>query len=115
MQTYSTAFARKPSTREDMDSLIAWGKHERFGNRGYFIAQEITLTETDWNDLMENMLADRDWLQEYNKVARDQYGLGGLETLVPCLLVKNEANGETLVIDSQGYNYPRYIGMHNAE
>ena len=111
--TYHTVFARKAVDYGDMLSLIAQGERENYGSRDYYIADEIMLSAAEWASLKRQMLENRGWLTAYNSKG---YGTTFPNfSAVPCLLVRNDADDDTLVIDTQGYDYPRYVGIHADE
>jgi len=63
----------------------------------------ITLSDADFESLQHNMLNDYNFISE-------NIGLMGRESnnTVHCLLVLGEMQNDGVLIDSQGYNYPRY-------
>jgi hypothetical protein len=83
-----------PTTRRDMDE--------------YEIMDTIQLPEAEWNDFTRHLMIDRKWLADFSRMATQaRWYTGGSR---PCILVKPE-NGtqRPLLIDTQGYDYPRYI------
>lgn len=61
------------------------------------IAEKITLSDEDFAEFKHSLLSDYEWLA----------GKGGEQN---CLLVTS-LNGDPLVVDPQGHNYPRYVGF----
>jgi len=106
-----TVFVRKPCTFSDVIVGDAWIKALRDGkpHDDYYIAQEIHLSDADWNDLLSNLLADRDWIAEFSR--QDHMPKG---EAVACIRVTADCAELALLIDTQGYNYARYVGIEDT-
>ena len=98
-----TVFIRKPGT---LDDVIRYTRRAEQPTDLYYIAEEIQLGEQDFFDLHENMLADREWIREFSNWLHPMKG-----DAVPAIRVTCQGSATVLIIDPQGYDYPRYVGF----
>ena len=72
----------------------------------YYVAEEIQLEENAFFELLENLLADQDWYWEFsNRI----YPM--MDGAVPAIRVSCRGSLIVLIIDPQGFDYPRYVGL----
>ena len=103
-----TIFVRKPSNMTDVLEGIA--AHKRYfdsAGENRYIAEEITLSEKEWKSLTNDFLRDRGWIAEFS--AHD-YPILGNDTM-PCIRVTCKSDSRVLIIDPEGYDYARYVGI----
>ena len=101
-----TTFVRKPCT------LTEWIEN-RYGSKAresYYIAQEIQLEENEFFALHEDLLSERDWCRKFSN---QQHPMKG--DAVPAIRVTCKGSLTILIIDPQGYDYPRYVGLEYEE
>ncbi len=106
-----TFFIRKPATLQELLSgtdrisimLTSPPTDE------YYVAHEQHLPADQWNELLSNFVADRDWIRTFSKKEHPRRG-----EAVPAIRVTGEKADRALVIDPQGYDYPRYIGLEQV-
>lgn len=98
---YKATFARKPVSLEEV-------RRAHHAPESFRVQDSITLPAEEWADFTHHLLKDRPWLKAYNLLA-DQQGWYGTATVRDCLLVQNPAGDECLVVDTQGYDYARYV------
>lgn len=103
-----TIFVRKPGNLTDVLEGIA--AHKRcFDSAGEncYIAEEITLSEKEWASLTNSFLEDRSWIADFS--AHD-YPIRENDTM-PCIRVTCKSDSRVLIIDPEGYDYARYVGI----
>ena len=103
-----TTFVRKPCTLDDVRTHAAQIE-ERHGGEAldsYYVAEEIQLEENAFFELHGNLLADRDWCREFS---HRLYPM--VDGAVPAIRVSCRGSLTVLIIDPQGFDYPRYVGL----
>ena len=107
-----TTFVRKPCTLDDVRKGAEWIENRHGGERidSYYIAKEIQMEANEFFELHENLLADRDWCREFsNRLNLMKDGA------VPAIRVSCKGSLTVLIIDPQGHDYPRYVGLEYEE
>ena len=106
----NTIFVRKPVDLDTVRSGITWiqenlqGKGDR-----YYVAEELHLTKQEWEQWTECLLDDHSSLREFSE---KNYPI--TDEGVPCLRVTTPDSEIALIIDTQGYNYARYVGIETV-
>lgn len=102
-----TTFTRKPCTLNDVREATEWIEQRRGGRLdNYYVAEEVQLEENEFFELQENLLADREWVKDF--VNRMPLMMGDA---VPAIRVFCPGSQIVLIIDPQGFDYPRYVGL----
>lgn len=99
-----TTFIRKPSTLENV--LEETSRRAGSPRDSYYVAKEIQLEENSFFELCDNLLADRAWVEEFSNQAHPMHGNAVAAIRVTCA---HSLKG--LIIDPQGFSYPRYVGL----
>ena len=107
-----TTFIRKPCTLDDVREGARWIENRRGGKPrdSYYIAQEIQLEENEFFALHEDLLSERDWCRAFSN---QQHPMKG--DAVAAIRVTCKGSLTILIIDPQGYDYPRYVGLEYEE
>ena len=103
-----TTFVRKPCTLDDVRTHAAQIE-ERYGGETldrYYVAEEIQLEENAFFELHENLVSDRDWCREFSNRLHPM-----VDGAVPASRVTCRGSLTVLIIDPQGFDYPRYVGL----
>ena len=103
-----TTFVRKPCTLDDVRTRAAQIEERHSGEAldSYYVAEEIQLGENAFFELLKNLLAERDWCRELShRLPPMVYGA------VPAIRVSCRGSLTVLIIDPQGFDYPRYVGL----
>ena len=106
-----TTFTRKPGTLRDVRGRVAQIELRNGGlpRDSYYVAEELQLPENSFFDLCEDLLTDREWVAAFsNRMYPMRDGA------VPAIRVTCAHSLTVLIIDPQGYNYPRYVGLGEA-
>ena len=103
-----TTFVRKPCTLDDVRTRAAQIE-ERHGGASldsYYVAEEIQLEENAFFELHEDLVSDRDWCREFSNRLHPM-----VDSAVPAIRVSCRGSLTVLIIDPQGFDYPRYVGL----
>ena len=106
-----TIFVRKPIDLDAVKTGIAEQKR-LFNTDGcdYYIAEEQQLSNQEWQEFTSDFLTDHAWVAAFS--AKD-YPV--VEEEIPCIRVTCPGSEITLIVDPQGYNYARYVGIESAD
>lgn len=124
-------FTCKESTLDDVLSIIhnQLDANPHTVGESYFIAREKVLSEAEWSTFTESLLDDRDWLSNFarhqERLIRNEvhdtseydseYVGEGEYNVRACILVSSPTSRIGLLIDPQGHNYARYVGVIDRE
>lgn len=103
-----TTFVRKPCTLSDVRTGAEWieNRHGGEATDSYYIAEEVQLDENTFFDLHDNLRAEQDWCKAFsNRLHPTKDGA------VPAIRVTCKGSLTVLIIDPQGFDYPRYVGL----
>ena len=67
------------------------------------------LSETEWSELTESLLSDRNWISEFSRKLKENPRTNWSKR--NCIKVTCEGKRESLLIDPQGYDYARYTAI----
>ena len=103
-----TTFVRKPCTLEDVRTGAAQIENRHGGKAldSYYIAEEIQLEENAFFELHEDLFSDRDWCREFSNQQHPT-----VDGAVPAIRVSCKGSLTVLIVDPQGFDYPRYVGL----
>lgn len=99
----SAAFVRKAYT---IDDLINWDKVAKQRSK-FIIEKTIVLSTSDYKEFCDNLLSDRDVVEENVSLMHMDKN-----KTQHCILVKEEGSTEGILIQSEGYSYPRYTAYY---
>jgi hypothetical protein len=88
-------FGRKIPTLDELKELTDQALKEGKVGRIITVDEEVVLSDKDFTSFASDLLADQPWI---NREAT-------------CIRVINEDTKETVLIDPQGYQYPRYTSL----
>ena len=106
-----TIFVRKPSNLAELKSGIEEYKR-LFNSKGsdYYVAEELQLSNQEWERLTGSFLEDRFCFHQFSE---KNYPV--TEEGTPCLRITCPGSEIALIIDTQGYDYARYVGIENID
>lgn len=107
-----TTFVRKPCTIDDVRTGTEWIEARSGGKPAdsYYIAEEVQLEENEFFALQDDLLADRSWIHAFSNRLHPMKG-----SSVPAIRVSCKGSLTVLIIDPQGYDYPRCVGLENPD
>jgi hypothetical protein len=88
-------FGRKISDLKELKSLTEQALREGKKGKAYTVNKEVELEGKDFQKFAANFLRDQPWIEKEDT----------------CIRVKNKETGETVLVDPQGYEYPRYVSL----
>lgn len=94
-ETVRALFGRKIPDLEELKSLTKQAVKEGKKGKAYTINREVELTDKEFQKFADNFLRDQPWIKKGDT----------------CIRVKNINTGETVLVDPQGYDYPRYVSL----
>ena len=102
-----TIFVRKPMNLAELKSGIEECKR-LFDSKGadYYVAEELQLSNQEWERLTESFLDDRFCFHQFSEKNLPETAEG-----TPCMRVTCPSSKIALIIDTQGYDYARYVGI----
>ncbi len=107
-----TTFVRKPCTLDDVRTGAEWIE-ERHGGEAidsYYIAKEVQLDGNAFVELKENLSMEREWVKEFSNRLHPMK-----DGAVAAIRVTCKGSLTRLIIDPQGFDYPRYVGLEYDE
>ncbi len=106
-----TTFIRKPCTLDDVRTGTEWieNRHGGEATDSYYIAEEVQLDENTFFDLHDNLRADQDWCKAFSNRLHPMK-----DGAVPAIRVSCKGSLTVLIIDPQGFDYPRYVGLEHT-
>jgi len=79
---------------------------KKAGQKGepYIIVREVVLEDAAFRAFAADFFQDQPWIEP---------GDGGSSEVgeVRCIRVKNQETGDTVLVDPEGYSYPRYVAL----
>ena len=97
-------FVRKASDLEVVREVTEELKSKGYDGTAYRVTREVELSDEDFIKLTTDLLDDQDIIQ------KDEGGMND-EGEVLCIRVINKESGKRILIDPQGYEYPRYTAI----
>jgi len=94
-------FVRKATSLEVVKEATKELKEKGYEGAKYKVTREVELSNEDFRKLTCDLLQDQSFIQ------KDEGGIND-EGEVLCIRVINKESGERILIDPQGYEYPRY-------
>ncbi len=88
-------FGRKISNLGELKHLTEQALREGKKGKAYTINKEVELEDKDFQQFAANFLRDQPWIEKEDT----------------CIRIKNKETGETVLVDPQGYEYPRYVSL----
>lgn len=106
MMTKKALFGRKISNLTVLKEITE--EAVKRGQRGqdYCVTKEVFLEDDDFNRFARDFLNDQAWITKED---------GGVnrQREVQCIRVINQDTGEKVLVNCEGYTYPRYTAIEN--
>ena len=106
-----TTFIRKPSTLAEVQERTyrVEKRHDSQPVDIYYVAQEVQLEANEFFDLCDDLVSEREWIRTFSNQLHPMQDGAVAAIRVTC------AHALTvLIIDPQGFDYPRYVGLESA-
>jgi hypothetical protein len=100
-------FGRKICDLEELRGLTHQSIKDGKKGQPYTITREVILKDKDFRDFANDFLKDQSWISPED---------GGMneEGEIRCIRVVNIDTGEKVLVNTEGYDYPRYTGLELA-
>ena len=89
-----------------IDDLIDWDKAAKQRSK-FIIEKTILVSALEYKEFCDNLLSDRDFVEENISLMHMDKN-----KTQHCILVKEEGRSEGILIQSEGYSYPRYTAYY---
>ncbi|MDK2942178.1 MAG: hypothetical protein PWP56_1691 [Acetobacterium sp.] len=99
-------FARKLMNMEELREVTESAKKEGSVGTEYTVIREVGLSDLEFEKLGQDLLEDQPWIKESD-------GGNDKDGKIRCIRVQNLATNERILINSEGYDYPRYTAIEN--
>ena len=93
-QLHENIETSKPTEKLKLNAMM-WRKPETLEPQSYKVSEVIVVSDAEFRNVMKEPLKDREYLS----------GRHGEDT---CVLLLSETGDDGILIDTQGYDYPRY-------
>ncbi len=97
-------FGRKMPNLQELKAATAKARKEDLTGTPYVVTKEIALSDADFGKFADDFLEDQPWIDETDG-GHNQNGEA------KCIRVTNLSTGERVLVNSEGYDYPRYTAL----
>jgi len=97
-------FGRKVCNLKELKQLTERAIKEGKRGQPYTVIREVTLKDKDFKDLTNDFLKDQPW------ISKDDGGISN-KGEIRCIRVTNIETDEKVLVNTEGYDYPRYTGL----
>lgn len=97
-------FGRKIPNLEALKAATRQAKQEKHSGSAYTVVREVEFNDEGFKNFAEDLLEDQSWISGTD---------GGMNQAgeIRCIRVRNAQTGEGILVNSEGYDYPRYTGI----
>ena len=97
-------FGRKVLNLKELEKFIKEAKKDGMRGTAYEVIKEIELSDTEFEQFAKELWKDQMWISEEDGGFNEK---GELR----CIRVKNTKTNKSILVDSEGYTYPRYTAI----
>lgn len=97
-------FGNKVLNLKELKGLKKKANEEEIKDIAYEVTREIELSDKEYKDFIENFSKDQPWITE------EDGGTNEKGEFI-CIRVKKAKNKKGILINSEGYTYPRYVAI----
>ena len=97
-------FGRKMASLEELKDATARARLDGLTGKPYEVTKEIELSDADFRKFAKRLLNDQLWIDKTDG-GHNQNGEA------KCIRVSNLSTGERVLVNSEGYGYPRYTAL----
>lgn len=99
-------FGRKVSNLAELKEITESAIKQGQRGQTYTVTKEVELEDKDFHNFASDFFNDQPW------ITREDGGLNENRE-VRCIRVINKETGETVLVNNEGYSYPRYTAIEN--
>ena len=100
----SALFGRKIVNLEELKALTKIAKQEGHIGTEYEVTKEIYLGDEEFRKFAGDFLKDQPWINKDDGGANEN-------GQIRCIRVVNQKTGERILVNNEGYDYPRYTAI----
>ena len=97
-------FGRKMVDIEELRDATRKAKKEGFAGSAYKVTKEVALSDIDFKEFTKDFLKDQPWIDKDD-------GGSNPSGEIRCIRVLNLQTGASILVNSEGYDYPRYTAI----
>ncbi|MFC0475713.1 DUF6329 domain-containing protein [Robertmurraya beringensis] len=99
-------FGRKISNLVELKEITEEAMKQGQRGQTYIVTKEVELEDNDFHNFAKDFFNDQPWITEED---------GGMNSNreARCIRVINKETCETVLVNSEGYSYPRYTAIEN--
>lgn len=97
-------FGRKIPDLQSLKAATWRAKQEKNSGSAYTVTKEVELSNSEFKRFVEDLLEDQPW------IAKEDGGMSQAGE-IRCIRVRNAQTGERVLVNSEGYDYPRYTAI----
>lgn len=97
-------FGRKVTDIKELREATENAKKRGVAGSNYTVIREVELSEYEFQKFCSNFLEDQPWIE------KDDGGSNAAGEL-RCIRVKNVETGKRVLVNTEGYEYPRYTAI----
>ena len=97
-------FGRKTPNLDSLAVATRCAKEENRSGLAYVVTKEVELSDSEFQRFADDLLEDQPWIGKTD---------GGMTPAgeFRCIRVRNADSGDRILVNSEGYDYPRYTGI----
>ncbi|APM39942.1 DUF6329 domain-containing protein [Clostridium kluyveri] len=99
-------FGRKVANLEELKELTKEAKNDGAKGTAYEVTKKIELNDGEFREFEMDFCKDQPWITKEDGGCNEK---GELR----CIRVKNTKTKKSILVDSEGYTYPRYTAIEN--
>lgn len=97
-------FGRKVLNLKELKELTKEAKEDGLRGTAYEVTKEIELSDEEFKEFAKDFCKDQPWITKEDGGCNEK---GELR----CIRVKNTKTKKSILVDSEGYTYPRYTAI----
>lgn len=99
-------FGRKISNLNELREVTQYALERGKKGQKYHVTKEIHLEECDFQQFTNDFFKDQSWIT-------DKDGGSNRQGEILCIRVINKNSSESILVNNEGYTYPRYTAIEN--
>ena len=101
-------FGRKFTNIKELREATEDTKKRGAAGSNYTVIREVELSDSEFMKFCRDFLEDQPWIEKND-------GGSNAAGELRCIRVKNVATDERVLVNSEGYDYPRYTALEEYE
>ena len=98
-------FVRKASNLDELREITWEAVQDECEGTPYEVTREVLMSDAAFREFAEDLLKDQPWIIHETDGGTNQHGE------IRCIRVTNRDTGEKILVNSEGYTYPRYTAL----